>query len=98
MATAKEFARMTRPLTVADLPPELARFAEAQVAAGRFASVEDVLRAGQEALEHEQRCQHRHEAKLSEIDAALEEGEHSGLFEGDPFASVRAELGLPPRR
>jgi hypothetical protein len=30
-----------------------ARFAEAQVAAGRFASVEEVPRARKEALEHE---------------------------------------------
>ncbi len=89
---------MARPLTAADLPPDLARFAEAQVAAGRFGSVEDVLRAGKEALEQEQRRQERHEAKLAAVDAALEEGERSGLFEGDPFASVRAELGLPPRR
>jgi Arc/MetJ-type ribon-helix-helix transcriptional regulator len=44
---------MARPITSADLPPDLARFAEAQVAAGRFESVEDVLRAGKEALEHE---------------------------------------------
>ncbi len=45
---------MARPLSASDLPPDLARFAEAQVAAGRFDSVEDVLRAGKEALEHEQ--------------------------------------------
>jgi hypothetical protein len=53
---------------------------------------------GKEALEHEQRRQERHDAKLAAVDAALEEGERSGLFEGDPFASVRAELGLPPSR
>ncbi|MBV9949711.1 MAG: type II toxin-antitoxin system ParD family antitoxin [Myxococcales bacterium] len=45
---------MSKHLTAADLPEDLARFAEAQVAAGRFESVEDVLRAGKEALEHEQ--------------------------------------------
>jgi putative addiction module CopG family antidote len=89
---------MARSITAADLPPDLARFAEAQVTAGRFASVEDVLRAGKDALEHEQRRQQHHETKLAAIDADLEEGERSGLFEGDPFASVRAELGLPPRR
>jgi antitoxin ParD1/3/4 len=82
---------MARPITSADFPPDLARFAEAQVAAGRFASVQDVCEAGVEALR-------KHEAKLAFIEDALEEGERSGTFEGDPFASVRAELGLPPRR
>jgi putative addiction module CopG family antidote len=33
------------------LPEDVARFAEAKVSSGRFASVEDVLRAGVEALE-----------------------------------------------
>jgi putative addiction module CopG family antidote len=34
-----------------ELPEDIARFAKAQVSAGRFSSVEDVLRAGLEALE-----------------------------------------------
>jgi hypothetical protein len=55
------------------------------------------LAAGVEALAEKQRRQQRHDAKISAIDAALEEGERSGMFEGDAFASVRAELGLPPR-
>jgi Arc/MetJ-type ribon-helix-helix transcriptional regulator len=33
-----------------DLPEDVARYAEAQVAAGRFASIEAVLSAGVEAL------------------------------------------------
>lgn len=35
-----------------DLPDDVVRLAEAQVAAGRFASVEEVIRAGVEAIEH----------------------------------------------
>ena len=42
---------MTRPLDLADLPEDVARYAQAQVAAGRFASIEDVLSAGIEALQ-----------------------------------------------
>jgi Arc/MetJ-type ribon-helix-helix transcriptional regulator len=34
-----------------DLPEDIARIARAQVSAGRFSSVDDVLRAGLEALE-----------------------------------------------
>jgi Arc/MetJ-type ribon-helix-helix transcriptional regulator len=39
-----------RHITAADLPENIARLAEAQVAAGRFQSVEDVVCAGVEAI------------------------------------------------
>jgi Arc/MetJ-type ribon-helix-helix transcriptional regulator len=42
---------MPRTIDPGEIPEEVARFAEAQVAAGRFASVADVLLAGVEALE-----------------------------------------------
>jgi antitoxin ParD1/3/4 len=42
---------MARHLDPADLPENVARYAQAQVAAGRFASVEEVLLAGIEALQ-----------------------------------------------
>ena len=41
---------MPRHIDPADLPEAVARFAEAEVAAGRYASVEDVLIAAVEAL------------------------------------------------
>ena len=78
---------MARHIASADLPEDIARLAEAQVAAGRFASVEEVVRAGVEAIA-------TLEQKRAAVRAALEEGEASGVFEGDAFASVRAELGL----
>jgi antitoxin ParD1/3/4 len=78
---------MARHIEATDLPEDIARIAEAQVAAGRFATVEDVVRAGVEAIATV-------EKKRAEILAALEEGEASGVFDGDAFASVRAELGL----
>ncbi len=37
------------------------------------------------------------EQKRAAVRVALEEGERSGIFEGDPFASVRAELDLQIR-
>ncbi len=85
---------MAKPLTPADLPEDVARLALAQIAAGRCASVEDFLRAGAAALEAQER---RQEAKLAKLRAAVDEGDASGVFEGDPFASVRAELRLPRR-
>lgn len=45
---------MARPLTSADLPERFARFAEAEVAAGHFASVEDVVEAGLTLLQRRQ--------------------------------------------
>lgn len=85
---------MPKPITAADLPEDLARFAEAQVAAGHFATVEDVLRAGKDALEARQR---RYARKMDELRAAIAAGDASPDFEGNPFTSVRAELGLPQR-
>ena len=78
---------MARHIESTDLPEDIARSAEAQVVAGRFATVEDVVRAGVEAIA-------AIEQKRAAVRAALEEGELSGVFEGDAFASVRAELGL----
>lgn len=78
---------MTRHLDSTALPDDIARAAEAQVAAGRFATVEDVVRAGVEAIAS---IEHRR----ATVRAALAEGELSGVFGGDAFASVRAELGL----
>ena len=78
---------MARHIEATDLPEDIARTAEEQVTAGRFASVEDVVRAGVEAIA-------TLEQKRAAVRAALQEGELSGVFEGDAFASVRAELGL----
>jgi putative addiction module CopG family antidote len=86
---------MARPVTPADLPPDLAHFAEALVAAGRFASVEDVLRAGKEALEHEQQ---RQERKLQKLRAAIAEGDASPDAEPGVFDRIRAKYGLPATR
>ena len=44
-ADSEEEPTMARHIESADLPEDIARMAEAQVAAGRFATVEDVVRA-----------------------------------------------------
>lgn len=82
---------MSRQLTPADLPEEVARFAQAQIAAGRFANVDAFITAGMNALKE------RDEAKLAVVRAAIDEGEESGVAEGDPFARVRARLELAQR-
>ena len=82
---------MPRHLTPADLPEEAARFALAQIAAGRFPDVDAVITAGMNALKE------RDDVKRRALGAAIDEGEASGVAEGDPFARVRARLGLVPR-
>jgi putative addiction module CopG family antidote len=76
------------------MPDDLARFAEAQVAAGRFSSVEDVLRAGKTALEHQQ----REEQKVATLRAALADGDASPDAEAGVFDRIRAKYGLPASR
>ena len=82
---------MTRPLVPADLPEEAASFAEKQIAAGRFADVDAFITAGMNALKE------RDEAKLMALRSAIDEGEASGVAEGDSFARVRAQLGIVRR-
>ena len=77
-----------------DLPDEVLRLAEAQVTAGRASSIEEVVRVGAAVLE---RRQQRHDAKLAVLRAAIDEGDASPDYVGDPFAAVRAELGLTSR-
>jgi Arc/MetJ-type ribon-helix-helix transcriptional regulator len=48
---------MARHLDPADLPENVALYAQAQVTAGRFACVEDVLSAGVEALQERDRAE-----------------------------------------
>jgi Arc/MetJ-type ribon-helix-helix transcriptional regulator len=45
---------MARPLNLNDLPEDIARFAEAQMASGKFASVDEVLRATVDAYRSQQ--------------------------------------------
>lgn len=77
-----------------DLPDDVVRLAEAQVAAGRAGSLEEVVRLGVAVLERRQR---RHDEKMAKLRAPIEEGDASPDFEGDPFATVRAEFGLTER-
>ncbi len=82
---------MPHHLTPADLPEEAARFAEAQIAAGRLPDVDAFITAGMNALKE------RDEAKRAALRASIEEGEASGVAEGDPFDRVRSRVGLAQR-
>jgi antitoxin ParD1/3/4 len=76
------------------LTTEFEEFAAELVKSGRYANGNEVLRAAMAALMREE-CDD--EAKEAMLEQALEDGDASGVFEGDAFASVRAELGLRQR-
>jgi putative addiction module CopG family antidote len=78
-------------MSTINLPDEVVRLAEAQVAAGRASSVEEVVRLGVTTLE---RRQQRYDEKMAKLRAAIDDGDASADFDGDPFATVRAEFGL----
>ena len=58
---------MHRPIDPNEIPEEVARFAEAQVAAGRFATIGEVLLAGKEALEQREPLAVSQEERVAEL-------------------------------
>jgi antitoxin ParD1/3/4 len=74
-----------------NLTQELDRFVLARVESGRFENASEVVRAALRTLEREERV---FEAKLETLRAAIDEGDASGIAEGDVFAQVREELHL----
>jgi len=84
LAEIIEEIAMARTLSPSEIPEEVARFAEAQVAAGRFASIADVLLASKEALEERE----AYEDRVAALRHAGEEGlaslrEHGPQLESD---------------
>ena len=74
-----------------NLTQELDSFVLARVESGRFENASEVVRAALRTLEREERL---YEAKLEALRAAIDQGDASGVAEGDVFAQVREELLL----
>ena len=72
-----------------NLTEELDAFVAKKVASGRYQNASEVLRAGLRVLEEQERL---YEAKLAGLREALDEGERSGLADGDVFARVRGSV------
>jgi len=75
-----------------NLTDELDRFVAKKVKTGRYENASEVVRAGLRTLEREEQ---RYEAKLAALRSAIDEGDESGIVEGDVFARVRKSLKLP---
>ena len=74
-----------------NLTQELDRFVLARVESGRFENASEVVRAALRTLEREERL---YEAKLEALRAAIDEGDASGIADGDVFEQVREVLHL----
>lgn len=69
-----------------NLTQELDSFILARVESGRFENASEVVRAALRTLEREEQL---YEAKLEALRAAIDEGDASGIAEGDAFQQVR---------
>ena len=78
-----------------NLTEELDRFVLSKVESGRYENASEVVRAALRTLEREEQ---EYEAKLAGLRAAIDEGDASGIAEGDVFARVRGALHLPAPR
>jgi antitoxin ParD1/3/4 len=77
-----------------NLTDELDRFVLEKVESGRYENASEVVRAALRTLEREEQ---QYEAKLAALRAAVDEGDSSGVAEGDVVARARETLGLPPK-
>lgn len=75
-----------------NLTEELDRFVLEKVESGRYENASEVVRAALRSLEREEQ---RHEAKLAALRTAIDEGDTSGVAEGNAFERVRQKLDLP---
>jgi antitoxin ParD1/3/4 len=78
-----------------NLTDELDHFVLKKVKSGRYENASEVVRAALRTLEREER---QYEAKLAALRAAIDEGDSSGVAEGNVFARVRKTLKLPAAR
>ena len=78
-----------------NLTAELDRFVATKIKSGRYENASEVVRAGLRNLEREER---QYELKLAALRAAIDEGDASGVAQGNVFRRVRKDLKLPLAR
>jgi len=78
-----------------NLTDELERFVLKKVKSGRYENASEVVRAALRTLEREEQ---QYEAKLAGLRTAIDEGDASGVAEGDVFARVRKTLKLTAKQ
>lgn len=78
-----------------NLTDELERFVQAKIESGRYENASEVVRAGLRMLEREEQ---EYEVKLAALRAAIDNGDASGVAEGNPFSRVRETLNISKNR
>jgi antitoxin ParD1/3/4 len=78
-----------------NLTDELDRFIAQKVKSGRYESASEVVRAGLRTLERDEQ---QFQAKLAALRTALDEGDASGIVEGNVFGRRRKVLKPPVSR
>ena len=74
-----------------NLTEELDQFVLAKVESGRYENASEVVRAALRTLEREEQ---QYEAKLAALRTAVDEGDASGIAEGNVFERVREKLNV----
>ena len=75
-----------------NLTHQLDRFVLKKVKSGRYENASEVVRAALRTLEREDQ---QYQAKLAVLRTAIDQGDASGLAQGNVFARVRESLHLP---
>lgn len=78
-----------------NLTDELDSFVLKKVKSGRYENASEVVRAALRTLEREEQ---QYEAKLAALRSAIDEGDASGIAEGNPFGRVREKLNISKKR
>jgi antitoxin ParD1/3/4 len=77
-----------------NLTDELDHFVREKVESGRFENASEVVRAALRSLDRDER---QYDVKLAKLRAMIDEGDASGIAEGDVVERLREKYKLPPR-
>ena len=78
-----------------NLTDKLDNFVLATIESGRYENASEVVRAALRTLEREEQ---QFEAKLAALQTAIDEGDASGVAEGNAFERVRRTLKLSKKK
>jgi antitoxin ParD1/3/4 len=78
-----------------NLTDDLESLVMAKVESGRYRSAAEVIGAALRTLDREER---EHDAKLAELRNAIDNGDASGVADGNSFDRVRQALNVPEER
>ncbi len=78
-----------------NLTAELDNFVVAKVASGRYENASEVVRAALRTLEQTER---EYEVRLAVLQAAIDEGDSSGVADGSAFGRVRQALKIARKK